>query len=731
MRLTTVFVFAAHLALAQFTYVLNQQVPVIVDQDTLTMPWAGGLNAAQFNTLDLNFDGDEDLALFDRMGNRVITFLNVDGKYVHAPEYEPFFPEATSGFMMLRDFDCDGRKDLFTKDVQGIKVFRNISEPNQPPAWEQLTFYTGFTGPRSPVLLTKGFSGKINLQLQSDDLPAIVDMDGDGDLDIMNVKFAGSSTIEYHQNFSMERYGTCDSLDFERITQYWGAVEECDCGVFAFGEPCTTGGRQKHAGGKSLLVLDVDHDGDMDVLFSEAECTRVFQLINEGTNENPVITSAVDFPSTTPINILAFPSVYYEDVDFDGKKDLLASPNIFGREPLIPYDLRRSAWFYKNTGTNALPQFSFQQRDFLQGNMIDVGDNSVPAFFDADADGDLDMFIGTFANGNRASIFYYENTGTRTEPVFKFFTDDVIGLSFNNFTNIKPQFADVNGDAKTDLVFTASNQFGTNTNLYYVANTSSAGLNFSGQQVQSLNFPIPWNAENVLLTDINDDLLPDLLVGKLNGSLEYWQNTGTAASPDFTLTNSTYLGLGSSILRQNLSMAVADLNADGKPDLVLGDQLGRLTIIHDFKNQTDASLGTTQILFNPISETYIDQNLGGRVWPAIANIFNTNRPAIVVGNSMGGLHILQPDESQALPESPQISIYPNPVNRENSTVINISVDRPAFVYLVGITGQQLGSPILLQGQQLYQFRADGLPAGIYILHFYINGRSFARRIVIH
>lgn len=728
MRLTTVFVFVAHLALAQFTYVFNQQVPVIINQDTLTLPWAGGLNAAQFNTMDLDFDGKEDLVLFDRMANRVITFLNVDDQYIHAPEYEPFFPEETEGFMILRDFDCDGRKDLFTKVIQGVKVFRNISEAGQPPKWEPFLFYIDAQNGKSPVLLTKGFSGKINLQLQTDDLPAFVDIDGDGDLDIVSLQYPGGSRIEYHKNFSMERYGTCDSLDFERITQYWGTVEECDCGVFAFGEPCTTGGRQKHAGGKSLLVLDVDNDGDMDVLFSEAECTRTYLLTNTGTNENPLFTSASQYPANNPINILPFPSVYFEDVDFDGNKDLIASPSVFGRE-FLQSTFSQSTWFYKNTGTNTLPQFAFQQRNFLQGNMIDVGDNSVPAFFDADADGDLDMFIGTFVNGNRASIFYYENIGTRTEPVFKFFTDDVIGLSFNNFTNIKPQFADVNGDAKTDLVFTASNQFGTNTNLYYVANTSSAGLNFSGQQVQSLNFPIPWNAENVLLTDINDDLLPDLLVGKLNGSLEYWQNTGTATSPNFTLTNSTYLGLGSSILRQNLSMAVADLNADGKPDLVLGDQTGRLTIIDDFKNKTEAS-GTTNIIYNPLTETYTNQNLGGRVWPVVANLFNTTKPALVVGSTLGGLQILQHDESQALPESPQISIYPNPVIRENSTVINISVDRPAFVYLAGITGQQIGSPILLQGQQLYQFRVDGLSAGIYILHFYINGRSFARRIVI-
>ncbi len=728
MRLIPVFLLISQFAWAQFTYTFNQQIPVIIDQDTLQMPWAGGLNTAQFNTIDLNGDGKDDLALFDRMANRIITFLNVDNTWEYAPEYEIFFPEETSGFMMLRDFNCDGRKDLFTKDVQGIKVFKNTTKAGEPLSWEQVFFYTGFPGAKSPVLLTKGFSTKINLQLQADDLPAMIDIDGDGDLDILNVKFVGSNTIEFHKNFSMERYGTCDSLDFERITQTWGDVEECDCGVFTFGEPCNTGGRTQHAGGKSLLAIDLDNDNAIDILFSESDCSRVFQLLNTGTSETPLVKSAINFPSDTPINILQFPSVYYEDVDFDGRKDLIASPSIFARE-FLQTDLQRSTWFYKNTGTQQLPVFTFQHRNFLQNNMIDVGDNSVPVFYDADGDGDLDMFIGTFVNGTRGSIHYYENIGSRSEPVYKLITDDVLGLSFNNFTNIKPQFADVNGDAKMDLVFTASNSFGVGTNLFYVLNTSSVGLNFTDQQVQSLNFPI-FSSENILMTYINNDLLPDLLVGKRDGSLQYWQNIGTATVPSFTLSTNAYLGLGASILRQNLSMAVGDLNADGMPELVLGDQNGRLTIISNFKNAADAGNAINTIIYNPLNQTYGNQNLGGRVWPAIANLFNSTKPAIVVGNILGGLHILQHDESVALPESPQISIYPNPVFKDESPTINISVDRPAIAYVLSITGQEVGQPLLLQGQQLYQFRVDGLTPGMYIMRLFINGKSYARRFIV-
>ena len=119
-------------------------------------------------------------------------------------------------------------------------------------------------------------------------------------LDIFNVRFVGNGTVEYHKNFSMERYGSCDSLDFERQTQKWGDFVECECGIFAFnGEECPplTGGRVQHAGGKSLLALDTDGNATLDMLFSEASCSRLSLLKNDGTVANPVINSSVILPS--------------------------------------------------------------------------------------------------------------------------------------------------------------------------------------------------------------------------------------------------------------------------------------------------------------------------------------------------------------------------------------------------------------------------------------------------
>jgi hypothetical protein len=731
MRPTLLFLLFTHLAWAQFTYTLSQEAKAVTDTDTLNLAWAGGLNAAQINTLDLNGDNQVDLVVYDRMAGRVLTFLTINASYVYAPEFESYFPAETSGFMLLRDYNCDGRKDLFTKDLLGIRVFKNVTPSGQPPAWEPVFFYTGFPGPKSDVLLTKGFVGKINLQLQPDDLPALIDADGDGDLDIFNVKFVGTNTIEFHKNFSMERYGTCDSLDLERITQYWGEVEECTCGNFAFGVPCaTSGGRINHAGGKSLLAIDLDNDQDMDILYSESECTRVYRLSNTGNAAEPLITASSAFPASTPIDILPFPSVYYEDVDFDGIPDLLASPNIFLRE-YFSTNLRQSVWCYKNSGTAQLPQFTLQQRNFLQGSMIDVGDNAVPAFYDADGDGDLDMFIGNYVNGSsgRGSIYYFDNTGSRTEPIFKLITDDLYALSLYGYTNIKPQFFDVNGDAKTDLVFTASNRSGVGTNLYFVPNQNNIGLNFSGQSITPLNFPI-FSGENVTLAYINDDALPDILLGKQNGSVQYWQNTGSSSTPVFTLASEAYLGIGPSVLRQFPTAAIGDLDADGNADLVIGDQTGKLSIISNFKQATDAGNAVRNIIYQPFTETYTSMNLGGRIWPTIANLFSMNKPSIITGNILGGIHILKHDGGQALSETPVIDIFPNPLNKATSESITLRVDRPAVVKLYTITGQDLDQSLQMQGQQAYEYSIANLSSGIYVLRFVIEGKTYSRRFIV-
>jgi hypothetical protein len=94
---------------AQFTYVLENDIPVRdLGNEDLPLAWAGGLNAAQYNTMDLNSDGKDDLVIFDRTAGKISTFLNSDDRYVYHPEYETHFPEGVTNWLLLRDYNCDG-----------------------------------------------------------------------------------------------------------------------------------------------------------------------------------------------------------------------------------------------------------------------------------------------------------------------------------------------------------------------------------------------------------------------------------------------------------------------------------------------------------------------------------------------------------------------------------------------------------------------------------------------
>jgi hypothetical protein len=715
---------------AQFTYIIDQTIPV-KDQsgEQLLMPWAGGLNAAQHNVMDLNEDGKDDLVIYDRTADRIITFLNEDNQYNYAPEYQNYFPSDITNWLLLRDFNCDGKKDIFTGHSLGIKVYINVTGPGEDLSWKHYVFRTGFGSGTSPVLLTKGFTAKINLQLQFDDLPAFIDADEDGDLDIFNVRFVGNGTVEYHQNFSMERYGTCDSLDFERITQQWGGFTECTCGVFAFNnEDCPPGGRTKHAGGKSLLMIDVDGDADLDVLFSEASCRSLALLENKGTTLAPVISTARSFPPGVPANFSIYPAAFYEDLDFDGKKDLVAIPNIFSRGD-FDTNLSHSNWFYKNNGSTASPNFSFTKTNFLQDQMIDVGDNAVPAFADYDADGDYDMFIShNLSDEGPARIALYENTGTSTAPEFTLANSDMWEISQYFLYNLRIQLVDLNADAAIDLAFTATQFQSGMTRRFCKFNKSDRGLDFSGQTLIEMGDIELSYGENVFYTDVNKDGAVDILMGKATGSLQYWRNV-TDTGLTFTLEDDSYLGLGQTVLRQNIACFTSDLDGNGKTDLLLADQSGILKVVSDFREATDASGAVELAIFNPLSNEYESKNLGGRIWPAASNLFESTKPTLIIGTTLGGVSILRHDGGESLPETPTIEVYPNPLSKD--AALTIKIDRPGTLQIFSMLGQEITLPLYLPANEDNLYRMPYTSAGVYILKFLIDNRSFTRRIVIY
>jgi hypothetical protein len=193
--------------------------------------------------------------------------------------------------MFLADYNLDGKNDLFTYGIGGVKVYRNSGNSGVGLQWvlEKNLLYSDYNGM---------FMG---LYVSSADIPAIVDVDGDSDLDILTFSIAGDH-VEYHKNMSKELYGHCDSLIYVLKNKCWGGFrEEVTSNTITLFDPgilCTSGNvpnpqlpvitkpeeEEKAHAGSTLLALDLDNSGVLDLLIGDVAYGNLNKLMNGGRN---------------------------------------------------------------------------------------------------------------------------------------------------------------------------------------------------------------------------------------------------------------------------------------------------------------------------------------------------------------------------------------------------------------------------------------------------------------
>ncbi len=697
---------------------------------TLLNPWAGGLNAGQFSTMDLNEDGTNDLVAFDRTTNRVTTFLgNAATKtYRHAPAYEAIFP-SIENWMLLVDYDKDGRKELFTHTPQGVKVYKKIQNGN---VWSWKLF--------KPLLNSVGFSGLINLLVVATDIPALTDVDDDGDLDIITYEILGNF-VEMHQNMSMERYGVPDSLEFIRNGLCWGNFVKEHCNDFKLGVACgavenlgagTPNGRIMHAG-NALLMQDLNGDGKKDMLMGHVTCDNVARLVNTGTNRVANFTSFdVNYPAQNPINFTIFPAVYSEDVDFDGIKDLLAAPNVYNNEGNL-MDFQASSWYYHNAGTANNPAFELRQKDFLQDQMIDIGESAAPAFYDIDSDGDQDMIVGTGGvrgeTGFRGNVQLFRNTGDAKTPRFDWAGEEYLKLSATlQLTHIKPQWADFNGDGVPDLGFSGVSFKGIE--YRYLPNRAARGqaVQLNVNEAVILALPTLQASDTPYFYDTDQDGDLDLLVGKAQGSIVYYLNTGTAKQPVYQLQTENLAGVGANFAGRFVSVAVGDINLDGQPDLLTADQTGLVRIFHtgawgqwSRRDSLLVQLGTG---------TY-GPRLGAYLQPTLADYNGDGKLDVAVGTYGGGVRLLTnilPVTITSVEPTPPSSliVYPNPADE----YVKVLSHQNALLDILSVSGQILQENVTLAANTEKILSTAHWSPGLYLLRVRYADRQEVRKIVV-
>jgi hypothetical protein len=515
---------------------------------------------------DLDGDGDLD-ALVGESGGTLVFFRNTGT--ASAPAFaagvtNPFGLTAGGYYLnrsapALADLDGDGDLDVLVGVSGGNLVFfRNTGTASAP------AFATGLTNPF-------GLAG-----VGSRSAPALADLDGDGDLDVL--------VGEYYGNFVFFRNtGTNSAPAFAApVTNPFGLAA-----VGYFGRPA---------------LADLDGDGDLDALVGEAGGTLiVFQ--NTGTKSVPAFAA----PVTNPFGLAAVgpgSAPALADLDGDGDLDALVG------------DLGGTLTFFANAGSAIAPAFVAPAPNPF--GLAGVGSASIPALGDLDGDGDLDALVGE-AGGN---LIFFQNTGTAGAPAFATGLTNPFGLAGVGGRSA-PALADLDGDGDLDAL--VGEHYGT---LVFFRNTGTAGAPaFAAPVTNPFGLAAVGLNSTPTLADLDGDGDLDALVGQYDGSFLFFRNTGTKSVPAFAAPVTNPFGLAAVVY--NSTAALADLDGDGDLDALVGEVYGNL-IFHANTGTASAPAFAAGVA-NPFGLA----DVGGRSAPALADLDGDGDLDALVGEIAG------------------------------------------------------------------------------------------------
>lgn len=671
-------------------------------------PWAGGLHACQFGRMDLDGDGRKDLLVFDRHADRLLCFLNRGERgtihYQFTRAYDEAFPTMHE-WVVMADYDGDGREDLFTysKGWAGIAVYRNVSTAGKL-AFDRVVY---------PYLTSWQGGGAVNLLATEADYPSIFDMDGDGDLDILTFGVLGTF-LEKHQNLSMERYGTRDSLVFERTDLCWGRVAESEENNVMFLDTCLFGygltvmEKNNRHRGATVTVRDLTGDGLPDLLLADVDYPGLTLLVNGGDADNDLMVSQTEaFPLAYPVHLASMPVPFFTDIDNDGVDDLLVSA--FDPDPMACTELE-GVWLYLNHGTDEHPDFQLYTKSFLQENMLDFGIGAFPAVVDWDDDGLKDLVVGTIGG---MGLTWLKNEGTASNPAFQ-------GMDFLNaigaVRGLAPAFHDLDGDGLPECLVGTSEG---NLLLYGHDGTMLDG--------DFLHYDQPWSAP--CFDDVDDDGAVDLVVGNATGRLTFYKGMGENGfvkitdfwgGVDVRDYSSSYYGYSVPTLFQQ----------EGELLLCVGSESGKLYLF-------EGVAADAQTVFEEVPERWslicpeLPLNLGRRASAVVADLNEDGRKEVVVGNFAGGLQLFNADipvvnlGTAEYDDHPEVQIFPVPVSSQLH-ILSKEEELRSFI-LYDLYGREIKTQPVC-AQEVVVDVAELTP-GIYLLRLVLE-RGLVNRIFL-
>lgn len=250
------------------------------------------------------------------------------------------------------------------------------------------------------------------------------------------------------------------------------------------------------------------------------------------------------------------------DIDNDGKSDLLVAFENGAQKGVLHY--------YKNVGILGENVFQLIDTSFLR---LDTLNLRFPRLAGGDINGDgfNDLLIGTLGG----ELFYFEHSAQPNAAHFQFITSDFQQL--NAGLGLAPELGDVNRDGKLDLLIGTREgkvryyiNTGTNTNPSFALSAAEFG------QIHVAEFFTGFAVPR--LSDFNKNGIYDLVVGTERGRLYFYPdfegNPGRFPARNLSIFHPETGLYDSTRLSYYITPCVMLLNNDTLPDLLVGTYRG-------------------------------------------------------------------------------------------------------------------------------------------------------------
>ena len=339
-------------------------------------------------------------------------------------------------------------------------------------------------------------------------LSAFGDTDGDGDVDMVGLvcyaKATGhycSAKLIFYENVAVSVPGTPPSWEARASDYEKGKLAGIIPPGFEYESVSYPGFRFYHSQVGSLILIDHDHDGDLDLVLTKQYHSNLFDNVGSSTSAEWLLKTS-PFGAMGTNYVLAF-----ADMDMDGDLDAVRGIDAGDVD------------YYENTGTDISPVYQKKSPMIFKSPYT----TSV-VLRDLDNDGDFDLLVGS--GSNDANIYILENTGSRFEQAWtrrssvKWMGLNPLHTGFRNWVHVQ-QMIDLNMDGMDELVYRTDS-----VGAKFFRRTKVAGLaGFVAQAEWALAGVDVGDDAAPVGVNFNDGSLEDLIVGTQINGLKYFEQT--------------------------------------------------------------------------------------------------------------------------------------------------------------------------------------------------------------